>query len=641
MARGPSFLLIPIAVVLAFAVAPPAPADAATTCQKVTDGFGNGHSQAGTDFFVKNLTLRYGSGPVKLARNCAGTTPLNVDDGITVEVTRPGGSTSSFSHDFSAGCSGTITDAGPFDLTSRFAPGNNAVKVRFQDICGAAGSGTSDVFLVSEGCADVRVGQAVAQGCFREAPAGSGVFETDQKAWVGGFEIQPRPGGFLSLNTRTPAVSAEGAGVDVIFAGVKVPIPMSALPVGTASATVDLGLPGTATSVNVLDLPLRGTAKVSWTGGGRSATFEGELVLESLLQDARLVSLAQQVGAGQAGGKLTARLTNGQGFVVDLAEVSIAELNFIPGRLRVPKIVSLRNLLLRFERRCSLAVAQAGCPAADQKPFWTGRAGIRLPLTRGNLDVTGTAFLFEGALAGLGMEVDGLNRPLGATPLFLQKVSGAAITAPRFGYDIGLGGTFGPSVNGAAVMRLDGNVQGGALSRGCSPAGFDPMKMFALMKLVPLTEAERNGVARVEMTTQACFYTGDRPAVDAVVAGKISFAQGLLGYEGSQSGSVSPNGLNLEGSVLLRLPALPDLRGTALISTRGVAACTSAFVFFDAGFGFRWGQSPSTFSGCDLTEFRVLAVAASPRARAAATVRVPRVFPTWRSPRAPPAGRRA
>ena len=44
-------------------------------------------------------------------------------------------------------------------------------------------------------CPDIPVGHAVAHGCFKETAAGSGVFTTDEKAWVGGFQIEPRPGG--------------------------------------------------------------------------------------------------------------------------------------------------------------------------------------------------------------------------------------------------------------------------------------------------------------------------------------------------------------------------------------------------------------------------------------------------------------
>lgn len=73
---------------------------------------------------------------------------MSVDDEIIVEVTRPDGSTASFSHDFSANCGGVgIIPAGPFDITSLFATGTNLVKVRFRDKCGLAGSGASNIRL--------------------------------------------------------------------------------------------------------------------------------------------------------------------------------------------------------------------------------------------------------------------------------------------------------------------------------------------------------------------------------------------------------------------------------------------------------------------------------------------------------------
>ena len=130
--------------------AAPAVATADTACEQVTDDYASAHSQAGSDFLVRQEAIPYQSGPVRLARDCDGNDSLNVDDGIVVEVRRPDGSTSSFSHDFSNACSGGVADAGPFDLTSHFAPGQNAVTVRFRDNCGQGGSGSSSVYLVYE-----------------------------------------------------------------------------------------------------------------------------------------------------------------------------------------------------------------------------------------------------------------------------------------------------------------------------------------------------------------------------------------------------------------------------------------------------------------------------------------------------------
>ena len=174
-------------------------ARAAQTCVQIVDGFSTNVPTQGTDFAVREADVDVGAGSVTLANDCAGTGPINVNDGIQFDVRKPDGTTSSFSHDFSNGCSGTITSAGPFDVGSQFAPGVNHVTVHLQDLCGQAGSSADDEFLVfneAPKCVeDVHVGQVVAHGCFKERSPG--VFETDQPAWVGGIPLVPRSGGKL------------------------------------------------------------------------------------------------------------------------------------------------------------------------------------------------------------------------------------------------------------------------------------------------------------------------------------------------------------------------------------------------------------------------------------------------------------
>jgi hypothetical protein len=83
-----------------------------------------------------------------LTHDCGGDEAARVNDEIIVEITPPGGPTTTFSHDFSGGC-GAITNAGPFDLTSHFRPGDNQVTVRFRNTCGgdASAIGTNFVLL--------------------------------------------------------------------------------------------------------------------------------------------------------------------------------------------------------------------------------------------------------------------------------------------------------------------------------------------------------------------------------------------------------------------------------------------------------------------------------------------------------------
>lgn len=464
-------------------------------------------------------------------------------------------------------------------------------------------------------CPDIQVGFATAQGCFTETAPGSGIFETDQKAWVGGFEILPRPGGKLVLNPGAPGVSESGAGVDVIFAGFVVPIPLAALPVGVQDASFELGQPGTV--FGVLGVPVESQVKLSWTEGGKSATYEQEIKLKELTAGiGELVTLSPNESVGAGEGKLKAKLENGKGFILESGEISISEINVIPSRLRVPRTLKLKNLLLKFEIK-------------EQKPFWTGRAGIGLPLARGELDVTGTVFVFDGSPAGGGFEVDGINKQV-LGPLFLQKAGGDLLFAPDFGMDLRIGATVGPQVAGQKLITLDGTVQGGSLVSDCADSASrpDPAKLEAKAKLPAL-----EGIANVDITQRACIYPGTgaaAAAIEGVLAGKVDFAGGLLGYEGTQTGFISGQGASYEGSALVRLPALPDLDGSAIVSTVGLAACTDLF-FFEGGFGYRFGAAaPSTFSGCDLGGFRVLqssALLALARGGVAPSNKVPKGLP--------------
>jgi hypothetical protein len=496
----------------------------------------------------------------------------------------------------------------PVDLIG-LADGDHFFEVRYHPDGEGPGPAAGRHWTVDTTCDDVKVGFALAQGCFTETQPGSGIFETESQAWVGGFEVRPRPGGKLVLNTGAPSVAASGTGANVVFAGFTVPIDVADIPVGTASGSIAL-LGGGGTVGGVLDLPIEGSAKASWASNGAAANFEAEVKVGDLTKKiGGLVALSASQSIKKPQGKLKARLENGVGFVLQQGEVSVDEIAVIPKSLVVPRTLALKNLLLRFALR-------------DGKPLWTGRAGIGLPLTRGDLDVTGTVFVFDGSIAGGGLEVDGINkRVLG--PIFLQKVGGDLLFVPKFGYDVRVGGTLGPKVKGKKLVTIDGKAQGGSLlSSGCT-AGSDPTKLESVAKLGPLEGLVQAGLAKVDITTRNCIYTGAGTAIEGIIQGDISFLNNAFGYRGTQTGFVSVNGASYEGAVRLRLPGRSDLNGSAIVSTQGLAACANAGRF-DVGFAYEWGAGPpSPFTGCDLAPYRV-AVSAAQLGRAAATLRLPR-----------------
>jgi hypothetical protein len=465
-------------------------------------------------------------------------------------------------------------------------------------------------------CPDIQVGFATAKGCFTETAPGSGVFETAQKAWVGGFEIVPRGGGKLLLNTNTRDVSTSGAGADIVFAGFKVPIPVGVLPVDLPQATVSFG-GGAGTLAEVLDVPVEASVEVAWTDNGRSATYEQKVAIEELSKS--IGPLVTGTALGDFGGALKAKLTNGVGFVLEEGELRLDELTLLPDKLKVRRRLGLRDLLLRFELK-------------DGKPFWTGRAGITLPIGRDDLGFTGTAFVFDGSLAGGGLAISGINKQLAGTPLFLQDVSGELLFAPDYGHDLALAGSLGPRVNGTELLKISGQMQGGELASASDcPSGDDPEKLVLSSKLTPLEPLELAGLAEAEMSARGCVYpyAGLVPSMDVTAAVEIGFAGGALAYEASQTGFISANGANLEGAATLTIPVIGDINGSAIVSTKGTAACAT-IGFFDAGFGHQWGGGvPSAFSGCDLGPFRVTARARGADAHSAGVeaIEVPKGLP--------------
>jgi hypothetical protein len=94
----------------------------------------------------------------------------------------------------------------------------------------------------SDATPSVQIGQALAEGCFTERKDSqgnpTGVFETDQKAWVGGFDLKPDSGGKLVIEpgNRSSPIRAEGNSVEwVLSPSLSVPAPLGELKPFTSS----------------------------------------------------------------------------------------------------------------------------------------------------------------------------------------------------------------------------------------------------------------------------------------------------------------------------------------------------------------------------------------------------------------------
>jgi len=92
--------------------------------------FGETFFQAGLAHFDHN-----GTGTIVLAGNADGSGTTLVDDVIVIKVTHENGSTSTFRHDYSHACTGSVA-MGPVDITNLFEVGSNQVLVTLKDNCG-------------------------------------------------------------------------------------------------------------------------------------------------------------------------------------------------------------------------------------------------------------------------------------------------------------------------------------------------------------------------------------------------------------------------------------------------------------------------------------------------------------------------
>ena len=474
--------------------------------------------------------------------------------------------------------------------------------------------GSGSFLLGTPGCPNgqvpsVKAGQVLAEGCFAERKDaqgnGTGVFETDQQAWVGGFEVDPNPLGKLVVDTKTPALNSEGDGVGVKIDDFFVPIKVEDLPINTTDGTLDLNQAGTVAKA-ILNLPIKGKLKVSWSDGGRSSGLDGEVSLTAAFSNF-IVATNSKGSEGEFKFKL--KQTNKTGLVVNQASAKIDEVALIPKKFKVPKQFVLHNLTATYDRK-------------NGKPLWSFGGLMAIPFKNGPLDIGGKLFWSEGP-AGGGISVDGIDKEIPDTPFFLQKLDGDLVFKPDFGVNATVGVTFGPRVEGKQLAVLEGNLSSGVLvSSSDCPNGLDPFKIEGKLKLAKLDFTDT--LIKLEGTERTCTYSGPIKGADASakITAEFGGSTGItdMGVEATTSGFIGRTGFSEEGSATLKLPVVPAITGSMVFSNQGTAACGKFNAAFQGGIGYRWGTSPpSLFSGCDLSPFRTTALPAGDgRARAAA-----------------------
>jgi len=104
--------------------------------------------QRGETFFTNQVQFTYQSGQVILSGDPPPTNLFAVDDAMTLTVTRPDGTSATWSHVFEVGCY-TINPLAPVDITNLFHTGVNVVSVRLYDVCGVSEGTANAIFLTN------------------------------------------------------------------------------------------------------------------------------------------------------------------------------------------------------------------------------------------------------------------------------------------------------------------------------------------------------------------------------------------------------------------------------------------------------------------------------------------------------------
>jgi hypothetical protein len=105
--------------------------------------------EPGKMFFTQQIPLEYTEGRVVLSGAATPMGPFSVDDAMTIAVSRPDGSRSTWAHTFNTDCySNSLIDAQ--DLTWMFLPGINIVQVELSDVCGATWGTSGSIVLTQE-----------------------------------------------------------------------------------------------------------------------------------------------------------------------------------------------------------------------------------------------------------------------------------------------------------------------------------------------------------------------------------------------------------------------------------------------------------------------------------------------------------
>jgi hypothetical protein len=445
----------------------------------------------------------------------------------------------------------------------------------------------------------VSVGLALAEGCFTERKDaeehGTGVFETSEEAWVGGFDLKPNPGGVLVIepSNQEDPLRAEGSGVSLLLRHLSVPAPLGELKPFVGSYTLGVNTVGSVERFVKLPL-LSGQVTVKWDPGGAGATLEGGVSLEELSKG--LGSL-EAGGVGTSAGKLTLKLANN------------APADVTGGELQLPEFtVELKGTNPKL--KAGFGGGKFKAQEVGGAVEWSGEVSAFFPFEERQGSIIGRLFLRETSLSGAGFALSGIQVPIAKTGWSLTGVNGNLVLTPELGFDLGIEAVkpLRPAKKGAGppLFKLTGNVKGLKLATDCKN-GSNPFEFLGTTN-APELEARKIGTLKAQVLM--CAYVPDARdfAFEAGLSGVLTVdlgpAKKVISAKGSASGWFHGFDFNLEGNYQLTLPVFGVLGAQGLLSSEGYAIC-GQYDFISAGVAtHNWLEAPEDIVGCDFTPYR-------------------------------------
>jgi PKD repeat protein len=350
----------------------------------------------------------------------------------------------------------------------------------------------------------------------------------------------------------------------------------------TGSATVRVDIPNLTVSiagatVSVGDWVLyqgkfeQSFAKPISIAVPKNATFKGLPVTGSvtLTFGADHATLTANAGLPSKFGGVTGELKLGaslnEGLI--LGEVKIAVPEAPIGKL------GLKDLSLGYSR-------------VSGKDRWEGGAGLMLPAKGFAESVSGKLAFLGGSFESASAEVEGLNRPLGSSGIFLQRVRVRVVVQPRVTVGGGLGVSAGPRVAGHEALSVDGDVD--------------------ITFADPITYAMKGTLKVVDAQIASGHFDYRLPS-DVDFGGELDLSKEILGstlgVQASMEGwMVGTQAFNVQGSGTVSGPGWSN-GGEAVLSDIGVAACRRGSGP-DVGAGYHWDGDAKWFaSSCSISDF--------------------------------------